>query len=88
MVDHLTAEQLTKVEILIFRQLQKEYYPNTFQDLQEGRQPHHKEKTAALRPVWDVRYRIIRMTGIVELALIHRDLKPAILCSLTIQSLN
>ncbi|XP_057365013.1 uncharacterized protein LOC130685709 [Daphnia carinata] len=79
LVDHLTVEELTKAELLIYRQLQKEAFPKTFQDLQEGRQPHHKEKIAKLRPVWDERDKVIRVTGRVELALRDRDIEPAIL---------
>ncbi|XP_057381572.1 uncharacterized protein LOC130704107 [Daphnia carinata] len=79
LVDHLTVEELTKAELLIYRQLQKEAFPKTFQDLQEGRQPHHKEKIAKLRPVWDERDKLIRVTGRVELALRDRDIEPAIL---------
>ncbi|XP_045026478.1 uncharacterized protein LOC123470336 [Daphnia magna] len=79
MVKHLKVEELTKAELLIYRQLQKEAFPKTFQDLQEGRLPHHKEKIAALRPVWDARDKLIRITGRVELALRDREIEPAIL---------
>ncbi|XP_045022923.1 uncharacterized protein LOC123466894 [Daphnia magna] len=79
MVEHLKVEELTKAELLIYRQLQKEAFPKTFQDLEEGRQPHHKEKIAALRPVWDARDKLIRITGRVELALRDREIEPAIL---------
>ncbi|XP_045027159.1 uncharacterized protein LOC123470673 [Daphnia magna] len=79
MVEHQKVEELTKVELLIYWQLQKEAFPKTFQDLKEGRQPHHKEKIAALRPVWDARQKLIRITGRAELALRDREIEPAIL---------
>ncbi|KZS06386.1 Uncharacterized protein APZ42_030176 [Daphnia magna] len=51
----------------------------TNNDLQEGRQPHHKEKIAVLRPVWDARDKLIKVRRRLELELRDRDIEPTIL---------
>ncbi len=68
-----TREELGEAELRIYRQLQKERYPNAFETLQLGLPVHPKEKIASLLPVWDERDKLIRVTGRVALALRDRN---------------
>jgi len=78
-IDKMAGEELDEAELAICRQLQRDRYPKAFRTLQLGLQIHPKEKIASLRPVWDKRDRLIRVTGRVELALRDRDIQPPIL---------
>jgi hypothetical protein len=78
-IDKIVTEELNEAELAICRQLQVERYPKAFWTLQLGLQIHRKEKIASLRPVWDNRDRLIRVTGRVALALRDRDIQPPIL---------
>ena len=76
----LLDEELGEAELRIYRQLQKERYPNAFETLQLGLPFHPKEKIESLLPVWDERDKLIRVTGRVALALRDRNKEPSILC--------
>ncbi|XP_045023718.1 uncharacterized protein LOC116934563 [Daphnia magna] len=78
-IDKIVTEELNEAELAICRQLQIERYPKAFRTLQLGLQIHPKEKIASLRPVWDNRDRLIRVSGRVALALRDRDIQPPIL---------
>jgi hypothetical protein len=78
-IDKIVTEELNEAELAICRQLQVERYPKAFWTLQRGLEIHPKEKIASLRPVWDNRDRLIRVTGRVALALRDRDIQPPIL---------
>jgi hypothetical protein len=78
-VDQMTVSELHEAEILIYRQLQRDRYPKSFNSLQANLPIHCKEKIALLNPIWDERDKLIRIGGRIALALSDRETEPIIL---------
>ena len=79
MVECLTAREVILAETTVFQQLQLERFPEAVAALKEGRQPGPKPNLIVLRPIWDERDKLIRVTGRVELALQEMEKPPPIL---------
>ena len=75
----LRAEEIREAELFILRGLQQECYPESYAALENKETLHQKNKILKLRPVWDGRDRLIRVTGRMELAIREEQLAPPIL---------
>ncbi len=78
-VNCLRAEEIQQAEIFLFRHIQRERYPQSFEALENGQNLHPHARLTKLRPVWDLKNRLIRATGRMELAIRERDREPPIL---------
>lgn len=78
-VNCLRAEEIRQAEIFLFRLLQRERYPQSYEALENGQTLHPQAKLTKLRPVWDPVLRLIRVTGRMELAIREEDREPPIL---------
>ena len=58
-----SGDELGEVELIIYRQLQKERYSKAFRTLRLGLLVHPKEMIASLLPVCDEREKLNRVTG-------------------------
>jgi len=78
-VECLSAAEINNATNAILRLVQREKYPEAYELLGKGRPLPHKNVLADLRPAWDPRDRLIRVTGRIELAIRDREEDPPIL---------
>lgn len=75
----MSAAEINNATNAILRLVQREKYPEAYELLGKGRPLPHKNGLADLRPAWDARDRLIRVTGRIELAIRDREEEPPIL---------
>ena len=75
----LAAEEITDAELIWFRHIQYDKFPDAFKILSTGQTLPAKHQLAVLRPLWDPDKKLIRVTGRIELSLADRNELPPIL---------